>query len=1359
MATPHSASVAIVPGHTEPGTGHVLHCPKWELRLGLGVWAYLIRKLVCAWKCVCDSKGAFTLRAHSGRPPSDPHPRSAPARRQPQRANTLTRRHTRLSRRQPLLARTIALVALFPTAPHKLPPRVAYIQHSVTRVAHPLLVEHAVDHLPYRRPTALVSPVCIYNDSYTRFVCSAVLVAALAVDVLNLSFSSFSESSSPISAHFTKSTLLLSDLPSLASSITARCAPSFSPSTVPHPSGEEFINRSLLDSVDAQADAEPISSSSDSEAAGTSVNTFGSLSTTSSMSIGSPTAPYHISMQSQQQPPRPDSPNNTMIPSHLKSAPHSADPYNSGAQNMNTSHSMYNSMNIHSAISDYTSLASTEPDALNFQSKANGFASAPFRTSTSFNPFPARSRHPPGSYRDSTSSFGGPAYSAQSGDIFNVQNSLSHISTTQSQNTPSSYGFEPMHHPGRVHDFPAVGPQSAPGIVGNGVSQAKQLSFTSMDPYRQGLESALLQPHQLSQQSNLSGTPGVLQTTQASQMTLHQQGPQQSFQGSYVNGMSHGLSHTHQGALQSHSQFGPSLSANGSGSGPGAGGQGAALTGASGMNHVNGSAQNQQQEEISTIFVVGFPEDMQEREFTNMFTFSSGFEAATLKIPNKEFTAYGSAGAPTGPNARLQYPGANDPYNLVTVNQGGVVIDGGRDGLTTSWPAAAPMQPNDEGHFISSNIPAQPPRKQIIGFAKFRTRQEALEARDILQGRRVDNERGAVLKAEMAKKNLHMKRGPGVAPGMPLSSLMNGSAGSVPPETLATFSGLNSLAGLSANGGAGETLAQRDRELGALGAMGIVGLGQRRERMIDGREEEDRDRRRDVGAVGVMNLGALGIRGARERAEEDERERERKRKEKESARLRQNSFAFEAFHSVPQQMVRQGANSLMAVESGVSPNCIGSTSYPLQSEGPVTNGISSGPWGNLRDVGASAALRKMSAPLTSNLPARPSSPLQHSSSANVDSDANLPSAPLSASSQSSSMIPGGCSAPFSPQSNASSLPSHPSLPSRPRPYSPSSEPQQQQTSSNQPAVGSSSLPTSSASSASGSQSGHDEDFSRSIAALAVSTNQGTTSPQLPSPASGASSAGTGRNPGDQNPPINTLYVGNLPTSLAPGGFPLNYLEDRLRELFSRRPGYRKLCFRQKSNGPMCFVEFEDVNYATKALNELYGNTLNGLVKGGGIRLSYSKNPLGVRTPTSGGNGSSLQYQQQQGVAPGQPFINDTFQSRQGELEGGRTIRRDTSGMTSPTSSYHYTTSPPPPRFISPPPSAPFPTSLTSSTTFPRANSQGYGLASASTSSFSPFGISPSHSTIPDQPSADASNDHLSHNLSSTTPNLEASRVG
>ena len=52
--------------------------------------------------------------------------------------------------------------------------------------------------------------------------------------------------------------------------------------------------------------------------------------------------------------------------------------------------------------------------------------------------------------------------------------------------------------------------------------------------------------------------------------------------------------------------------------------------------------------------------------------------------------------------------------------------------------------------------------------------------------------------------------------------------------------------------------------------------------------------------------------------------------------------------------------------------------------------------------------------------------------------------------------------------------------------------------------------------------------------------------------------------------INTLYVGNLPSSVT--GHPPEHLEDSLKALFAAQPGYRRLCFRQKSNGPMCFVE-------------------------------------------------------------------------------------------------------------------------------------------------------------------------------------------
>ena len=100
------------------------------------------------------------------------------------------------------------------------------------------------------------------------------------------------------------------------------------------------------------------------------------------------------------------------------------------------------------------------------------------------------------------------------------------------------------------------------------------------------------------------------------------------------------------------------------------------------------------------------------------------------------------------------------------------------------------------------------------------------------------------------------------------------------------------------------------------------------------------------------------------------------------------------------------------------------------------------------------------------------------------------------------------------------------------------------------------------------------------------------------------------NPADQNPPCNTLYVGNLPMDTS---------EDELKNMFSKQRGYKRLCFRTKQNGPMCFVEFEDITFATKALHELYGHMLHNSVKGG-IRLSFSKNPLGVRTGQPGGMG-------------------------------------------------------------------------------------------------------------------------------------------
>ncbi|KAG8525747.1 uncharacterized protein KY384_000507 [Bacidia gigantensis] len=120
------------------------------------------------------------------------------------------------------------------------------------------------------------------------------------------------------------------------------------------------------------------------------------------------------------------------------------------------------------------------------------------------------------------------------------------------------------------------------------------------------------------------------------------------------------------------------------------------------------------------------------------------------------------------------------------------------------------------------------------------------------------------------------------------------------------------------------------------------------------------------------------------------------------------------------------------------------------------------------------------------------------------------------------------------------------------------------------------------------------------------------------------------NPADQNPPCNTLYIGNLPIDTS---------EDELKQMFSRCRGYKRLCFRTKSNGPMCFVEFEDISFATKALNDLYGIPLHNSGNRGGIRVSFSKNPLGVRSGQPGGMGGPPTPLSPTGQFPGMNGVN------------------------------------------------------------------------------------------------------------------------
>jgi hypothetical protein len=420
-----------------------------------------------------------------------------------------------------------------------------------------------------------------------------------------------------------------------------------------------------------------------------------------------------------------------------------------------------------------------------------------------------------------------------------------------------------------------------------------------------------------------------------------------------------------------------------------------------------------------------------------MFTFSPGFEAATLKIPNKEFTSYGGliGGTPSSAvtpglgvsvngirGGAFHYAGLNDPYNMVTVNQGGVVVDGGRDGGMASWPATAPLNVNDDlagSHYLGPAINLSmglnvggtpgsganlPPRKQIIGFAKFRSREEALAARDVLQGRRVDIEKGAVLKAEMAKKNLHTKRGVGPIPGV-----AGGNAGvqhsqGQPQQTnaldpfdnyrerehTASSLPLTSLAHLSRLGWRDPVVALTQQEVGINGFAARVDEEERK------RESENlvamalamglpSTNTSSASSTVAATVGTIAPRGARERAEDDERERRRKEKEmKEKEKERElnlmrlrasNSAAYDAFHgvSVGIPLSRQSSVGIGGTDGSVNETQLESVagSSPLLAEVDTRHHhhhVDGGPWDRVGSMNATTVGRPRSASQCSSSP-------------------------------------------------------------------------------------------------------------------------------------------------------------------------------------------------------------------------------------------------------------------------------------------------------------------------------------------------------------------------------------------------------
>lgn len=703
----------------------------------------------------------------------------------------------------------------------------------------------------------------------------------------------------------------------------------------------------------------------------------------------------------------------------------------------------------------------------------------------------------------------------------------------------------------------------------------------------------------------------------------------------------------------------------------------------------------QAQEEISTIFVVGFPDDMTEREFQNMFTFCPGYEAATLKVPTKEQQGQMAPNAAVAAAASA-LAGASDPYNLVTVNSGGVVVDQGNNTTATTsstWAtgledpytrqvlAAAAASTTSASDLAQQLALAQQgqPRKQIIGFAKFRSREEALQARDVLHGRRVDIEKGALLKAEMAKKNLHTKRGVGpLQVQLPLGIGVNGPAGAS-----GAFGVFSESAAPGTNGG---------KHLGPIvGPPGSLGP-------VQSLNESDR-----------LSLGPIVPPLSNAPSPNDLTASSALSKAPDSPSLR-----AQRINDIP-TFVPSGSGPV--INNNGDQTLYSSRPYPVHknANSSLLEGFHPLPTKPVSDIVKANALppTNLPPPIITSLGA-PHPPSSHGGSPpsalnQQDADTGYISdaystSRLSERSRSESVSRyGGYTPPLFDESHAH-LPPHlladdvlgtpqqtdyanklfDSLPMElinglndalrvPFESGASGGPQAGESSANFPGSSASSV-------AESASSGGAESMSISTTSGQGSTPApaSTVPPTMPiefgrprqgtmgsksnyGPNGGEHTRTSGEHPrgrsnaADQNPPINTLYVGNLPAN------PTNpqatkALEEALVQLFSRCQGYSKLSFRQKSNGPMCFVEFEDVASASKALSDLYGNNLNGLIKSGGIRLSYSKNPLGVRTAapnTSGTNLNKLMSPMQSPTAHG----NVHFSSMPGGMQDASVMGR------------------------------------------------------------------------------------------------------
>lgn len=523
---------------------------------------------------------------------------------------------------------------------------------------------------------------------------------------------------------------------------------------------------------------------------------------------------------------------------------------------------------------------------------------------------------------------------------------------------------------------------------------------------------------------------------------------------------------------------------------------------------------------------------MQEREFQNLFIFHPGFEAASLKRPSCNY----AASSPTEVDPLLTPPALSAGVHLLHQSHISLQLP------VTSDSSDFANNPNNSNNNLAVAMTTTTSKKPIIGFAKFRTRDDAAKAIEVLNGRKLDTESSVFLKVEMARKNLVTKRSNPATNNhaiavnnadsvnaLPVASNIYSSFDSVATSAASNVSHISSCYDASLSPSAPlYSLASWRPSLASpdcSSASSASGFSNHTRRSSS--DLSDLDSLDSLNGGGCVNNNS------------------------------NSSNSNDVFRSLPPQFSALGRSKLDPPPLSTPPVVVSDNSHSSKYFG------SSDQREELKTL-EDEILFKLQAPVK-KMPFFPDPSSLAFSVARATSFQELNGRTEQQQQQKVSAIP----------LQQRSVTDMFGLPGQ---Y-PTNTLLQSPISSTIPAM--------------------------------ISIQQQKNSP-LPAPPVNTRGSNVTTVP-DQNPPCNTLYVGNLPPDTQ---------ETELRNLFAGAPGFKRMCFKPKpGNGPMCFVEFEDANMSTMALNELQGSLLSNSARGG-IRISYSKNPLGVRqvSPTLNSQG-------------------------------------------------------------------------------------------------------------------------------------------